>query len=110
MHLSTVPHQVSYSEQQLTELQQQLEGALLERSQAAAELASAAAAAADARGQLTALQQQASGREQQLKEATDKVCKCHVTQSSSSVFKLKVISKTSQDTSLCRCGRGALSS
>lgn len=79
MLLSAVSHQVSYSEQQLTELQQQLEGALLERSQTAAELASAAAAAADARGQLTALQQQASGREQQLKEVTDKVCHsdCH---------------------------------
>jgi chromosome segregation ATPase len=64
---------VSFSEQQLTELQQQLETAISEKSHAAAELAAAAAAAADAQGQLAALRQQAVGRQQQLKEAADKV-------------------------------------
>lgn len=65
--------QVSYSTQQVQELQQQLETAITERTQAAAELAAAAASAADAQGQLASLKQQAAGREQQIKEAADKV-------------------------------------
>lgn len=64
---------MSYSAQQVQELQQQLETAITERSQAAAELAAAATAAADAQGQLASLRQQAAGREQQIKEAADKV-------------------------------------
>jgi hypothetical protein len=64
---------VSFSEQQVNELQQQLEAAIADKSQAAVELAAAAAAAADAQGELALLRQQAAGREQQIKEAFDKV-------------------------------------
>lgn len=57
----------------MQQLQEQLETAITEKSQAAAELAAAATAAADAQGQLASLRQQAAGREQQIKEAADKV-------------------------------------